>query len=379
MYIYLHVPFCQSHCIYCDFFVVLEKYGGQSAYVDAVCQEIRMRMALQKPETLSKGIETLYIGGGTPSLLPADAYTRVFDTLREYTHFQPDAEITIEANPGATDTAMASPASAYLDVGFNRISVGVQSFQDAELRKLSRIHSADNAVAFIRNLQKHGWHNISLDLMYSLPLQTMKSWEETLHKAITLNVQHISMYGLKVEEGTPLEKLAKLPTRAGYSLPPDDTNVDMYFRGIELLESAGFSRYEFSNLSKPGMESRHNLNYWSNGDYLALGASAHGYVNHERYENVRSLAGYLNNPLAGERQICTLQERLENAIIFGLRRIDGIDIQAIEAEFNIDFHKKYARILNKYSDFLMLENSHLKFPLSAIPVSNGILSEFMEL
>ncbi|HEY9685707.1 MAG TPA: radical SAM family heme chaperone HemW [Coleofasciculaceae cyanobacterium] len=378
MYLYLHVPFCVSKCIYCDFYVVLSRYGGQDAYVDAVCREIELRFSRIDPNRWPEGIRTLYVGGGTPSLLSASDYRRVFATLNRYLPFAPNAEITLEANPGARKSEMADSPEAYLKAGFNRVSVGIQSLNDPELKKLSRIHSAQEAEDFVARLKTAGWGNISVDLMYGIPLQTMESWWETLQKVIALDVQHVSMYGLKVEEQTPLERLVRV-AGAAYPLPEEDAHVEMYFEGLKMLAQAGFQRYEFSNLAKPGFASRHNLNYWDNGPFLALGASAHGYWDNRRYENVRDLQQYLLNPLAGESLPCPPEEQLENAIIFGLRKAEGIDIPALERQYNIDFRSRYAGILAKYMpEFLILKGEHLMLNEQAIPLSNTILAEFLE-
>lgn len=377
MYIYLHVPFCVSRCIYCDFYVVLEKYGGQDAYVDAVCREIEARFSTINPANFPEGIQTLYVGGGTPSLLPATAYRRIFAALNRYLPFAADAEMTLEANPGARQSEMADDPARYLEVGFNRISVGVQSFDDVELKKLSRVHSAEEAKQFIGGLQRAGWKNISLDLMYALPCQTPESWHRTLETAIALGVQHVSMYGLKVEENTPLERLAE--HHAGvYPIPDDEANVAMYFAGLALLEAAGYQRYEFSNLARPGYASRHNLNYWNNGEFLALGVSAHGYWEGTRYETVRDLQAYLTDPLAGERHRVLPEESLENAIIFGLRKAEGIDVASLERLHGIDFRQRYADVLSRFEgEFLRFEGDRLVLLEGGIPLSNTILAEFL--
>jgi oxygen-independent coproporphyrinogen-3 oxidase len=357
--------------------VVLEKYGGKDAYIDAVCREIRQRFETIDTSQFPAGIQTLYVGGGTPSLLKAAGYRKIFDTLKQALPFASNAEVTLEANPGAE---MADDPEAYLEAGFNRVSVGVQSLNDRELKTLSRIHSAEEAQAFIRQLQQMGWQNISLDLMYALPGQTLQSWRDTLQAACELNVQHISMYGLKVEEGTPLDLLTRHPAgKATYAVPSDDENVAMYFEGLKLLRQAGFERYEFSNLAKPGYESRHNLNYWNQGEFLALGVAAHGYWNQQRYETVRDFEAYLHNPLTGEIFPSSNDEQLENAIIFGLRKAEGIEIPAIEATFGIDFQKQYGKILDKYgNEFLEIRDNRLLLRESAIPVSNAILAEFLK-
>lgn len=370
MFIYIHVPFCPSRCIYCDFFVVLEKYGGQAAYVKALQQEIKLRF--EKADQPLSPIQTLYVGGGTPSLLCAEDYQAIFDTLQQYTPFAPNAEITLEANP----KGMKDSPEQYLEVGFNRLSIGVQSWQDTELKKLSRIHTGLEAEQFIHEVHQAGFHNLSIDLMYGIPLQTQASWQSTLEKTASLPIQHVSMYGLKVEEGTPLQTLLDYRT---YPLPQEDETVALYFQALDYLKAHGFQQYEFSNLAKPDYESKHNLNYWNNGFYYAFGPSAHGYVNHQRYENIRDLAAYLKNPLKGTQHPCPPQERLENALIFGLRKTEGVDIQALETEFNIDFRKQFGSVLYKFQPdgFLHLENNRLTLPTQAIPVSNSILAEFI--
>lgn len=374
--VYIHVPFCVSRCIYCDFYVVLEKAGGKEAFVEALCREIEARM----PDLMDYAyIQTLYVGGGTPSLLEAAAYRRIFETLQRYLPLAPHAEVTFEANPGGRHETMADSPEAYREAGFNRISVGVQSLNDVELKKLSRVHTADEAQAFIGRLQQAGWPNISIDLMYAIPAQTPESWRETLRTAVALNVQHISMYGLKVEEGTALDRLRQHPGGlAAYALPGEEANVAMYFDALDLLKAAGFERYEFSNLARPGFASRHNLNYWENGEYLALGPSAHGYLHGMRYENVPDLARYLENPTDSEKTSCPPQEQLENAIIFGLRKAEGISISELEARYGIDFRRQYAPVLQRFApDYLIEEGDRLYLSDRAIPLSNAILAEFL--
>jgi oxygen-independent coproporphyrinogen III oxidase len=388
--IYLHVPFCRTRCIYCDFYVVLEKHGGKDAFVDAVLREIDGRfteLRCKNPEQFQEiQIETLYVGGGTPSLLTAAEYKRIFDALKQQLPFTETAEITLEANPSEVggNAAMASPADDYLKVGFNRISVGVQSLIDSELKKLSRVHSAAEAEAFIQGLQSAGWTNISIDLMYGLPLQTMESWQETLERASFLNLQHISMYGLKVEEGTPLDRLTRIPGDPGhYAVPEDDLAVDLYFEGLKQLRKAGFERYEVSNLAKPGFESRHNFNYWRQGNWLALGPSAHGYMNSEHIHNVRDLKQYLENSLTeDERFSCSEQEQLENTLIFGLRTVEGVHIPSLEKRFNIDFRQKYSTLLKKFEgDYLSWagqKHEWLVIPEKSVPLAHTVLAEFLD-
>lgn len=379
--LYLHVPFCRSHCIYCDFFVVLEKRGGstegQDAFVDAVLREIHGRFhALQEnPESL----KTLYIGGGTPSLLPARHYQTIFQAIQTYAPFAPDIEITMEANPGdGASSDLADPPEAYREVGINRISVGVQSLNDTELKKLSRRHSAEEAKRFIQILKAGGFENIAVDLMYGLPGQTPESWQKTLAGAVSLDVPHVSMYGLQVEKNTPLKRLVAM---GAYPLPDETATVAMYFEGLHFLEAHGLVRYEFSNLARPGFESRHNLTYWNNEAYLALGPGAHGYVAGERYENIRNLARYLENPLAATLTACPKNEQLENALIFGLRKREGVDISVLEEHFQFNFSERYGMKLLKYIDAGWVDwaNNRLRITEAGIPTSNTILAEFIEM
>lgn len=372
MFIYIHIPFCLSHCIYCDFYVTLAKHGGQAAYVESLLREIEIRFERQPPS--GEAIQTVYFGGGTPSLLNAGDYVRIFDKLKTYADFAPDAEITLEANPNA----MAGDPESYLEAGFNRISVGVQSFVDLELKKLSRIHTAQEASDFIRHLQTSGYQNISLDLMYGIPLQTMASWRETFRETLSLGIQHISMYGLKVEETTPLHRLA---TFESYRMPFEDETVEMYFEAVEAFEAAGFNAYEISNLAQPGLESRHNLNYWNNGYFYGFGAGAHGYVNELRTENIRDLASYLTHPITGSSSAtCSQKEKMENAIMLGLRKSEGINIEKISEEFGFDFLTRFGFILDKFKPlaFLKLEDNMLSLTREAIPISNSIMAEFID-
>lgn len=373
MHLYVHIPYCASRCIYCDFTIVLEKYkhqtGGEHAYLEALIKEATERyQTLDNPTPLT----TIYFGGGTPSLCSAGFYQQFLDHLRELTNIAPSAEITLEANPNA----MIDSPQDYLKAGINRLSIGVQSFQDNELKKLSRIHTSDEAKEFINQCQQAGFKNISIDLMYALPEQTLESWEDTLNQAIKTKVEHISLYGLKVEDGTPLKKLSKL---APYQLPDEDTNTEMYHLANEVLKPAGYHRYEFSNFSKSTFDSQHNLCYWNNKEFMALGVSAHGYLDNVRYENTCDLSNYIDTPLAGNRHPVSPQEALENAIIFGLRKTEGIDIKQLEDRHDIDFFNTYGHILEKFKHdnvFIQEENT-LRLTQSAIPISNHILCEFL--
>ncbi|MEM0952447.1 MAG: radical SAM family heme chaperone HemW, partial [Cyanobacteria bacterium P01_H01_bin.74] len=357
MHTYIHIPFCESRCIYCDFTVRLNKYGGYEDYLSALSREIDSRFATIEACDFPDGINTLYFGGGTPALVSADNYQRLLKQISKYLPLSKSAEITIEANPTAlkNETArskLLKQFQDYLMVGFNRISIGVQSFENPQLKALSRIHSAEEAIAFIQLCQSVGWENISIDLMYavppySTPEESVQRWENTIETAIDLNVQHISAYGLKVEENTPLARLSALSekkesskvrhTAAQYNLPPDEVNVSLYELACQRLTAAGYIQYEFSNFAKPGYVSKHNLAYWDTKDVLALGVSAHGYWKGQRYVNTADFEAYCENPLSQDSYHDSKNERIENALIFGLRKLAGVNITDLEKKYHFDF------------------------------------------
>jgi oxygen-independent coproporphyrinogen-3 oxidase len=371
MYLYLHIPFCTSRCIYCDFYVVLEKYGGQAAYVDAVCREIQARL---EPVAFGGPVElkSLYVGGGTPSLLKARDYAKILEALAPYAQPTPQSELTLELNPNGVRDSL----DAYRAVGFNRVSVGVQSFQDEELKRLSRNHRAQEAIQCIRDLQTAEFENLSIDLMYGIPGQTRDSWRSTLEQTLALGVTHVSMYGLKVEPDTPLHRLKAYTP---YHLPEEEETVAMFFDARERLSAEGLEPYEFSNLARPGYESRHNLNYWNMGDFIALGASAHGYQQGVRYENPRDLAQYLSAPgQSSQQETYTPIEQLENALMMGLRKAEGVNVPSLEAQYGVDFKACYGNVLSKYAPegFFVYDGQTLRLAPHAIPVSNSLIAEF---
>ena len=367
MHVYCHIPFCASRCVYCDFYLELAKYGGQQAFVDALCQEIDLRWHGQPLEP----IKTLYFGGGTPSLLTADHYEQIFEHFRRYTSFAPGAELTLEANP----CDLTSPPEAYRAVGFNRISLGVQSLNDLELKKLSRRHSAQQAIDVVHQVSKAGFDNISIDLMYGLPCQTQDSWQASLDAVCQLPIQHVSFYGLQIEAGTPMERLVETPS---YQLPPNEQWIPFYWQGVETLEAAGLKLYEFSNMARPDCESQHNTAYWRNKDYWAFGPSAHGYQHPLRYENAPDLKAYLSNPLGGEQHTITELERFENQLIFGLRLTQGVEIEVLEnSRFWSLIREEIKEGLEKGK--LKLENKSLCLARQWIPRSNEVLASFITL
>jgi oxygen-independent coproporphyrinogen III oxidase len=374
VYLYIHVPFCQSRCIYCDFYVELAKYGGQAAYVDALCQQIQHHLA--PLANTHHRIETVYFGGGTPSLLPAVSIDRILQTINRWVPLNPSAEITLEANPNA----WANAPAYYRKVGVNRVSVGVQSLVDTELKRLSRNHTVTDVLTCLEDCKAGGFDNISVDLMYGIPNQTLASWQHTLQAITPLapDLSHISFYGLHVEEATPLATLVQWPTH--YPMPTDDDTVSMFEAGCVHFKQLGFQLYEFSNLAKPGRESRHNLNYWANNEYLGLGPGGYSFWQGQRFEGVRNLTAWLANPLLPEAEPYTPdeQEHWETALMVGLRLRQGLDIDELEARYGIDVAATCKPVWDKYPEFFWFKDRRFGLQAKAIPVSNTLLAAFLQ-
>jgi oxygen-independent coproporphyrinogen-3 oxidase len=331
----------------------LETQGAQNAYVEALLREIRH---FYKGETLG----SLYFGGGTPSLLRAESFTKIINSLK----LAQDAEITVEINPESTS---AEFLNALYNNGVNRLSIGVQSFDDALLRTLGRLHdvnSAKNAVALAKNA---GFKNISVDLMYGLPRQSLKNWENTLNEALGLNVEHISLYGLKIEEGS---YFYDSPPKA---LADEDLQADMYLLAIDMLKD--FGHYEISNFARSKCESRHNSGYWALTPYYGFGPSAAGYLGGKRYVNAMVLEEYIKNPTQSKK--FTETNPLDEEIFLGFRRISGLDIYRINKKYGIDFEAKYACVLEKYSKHILKTEVGYKLSVEGILLSNLVLSEFI--
>lgn len=330
--IYIHIPFCRRKCLYCDFcsFTGIDS-ATRSRYVDALVRELRSYSAPLAPYT----VNTVFIGGGTPSLLAAEETERVFDALRTCFDLAPDAEITSEVNPATAD---GEKLARWRAAGVNRLSIGVQSFSDTELRALGRLHTADEAEAFYRAARRTGFANIGLDLMYGIPGQTAASLAETLRRAVRLAPEHISAYSLQVEEGTPF-----YDRRATLALPGDDENADLYDLVTRELASAGYRHYEISNYAKPGYESRHNLRYWRMSPYIGVGVAAYSYFEGARYGHGRDLAAYLaddfsRRPPAEPRGDGDIEEEF---IMLALRLADGIDDEDFRRTFGVTFTERY--------------------------------------
>ena len=382
-HLYIHVPFCKSRCVYCDFYLELEKHGAVFPYVAALKREIQDRFASLETPVLKKPLQTLYFGGGTPSLLTASQVGEILQGIQACQAFSSDCEITFELNP---DDAQ-SPLDAYLEAGINRFSIGVQSLNDDELKKLSRRHNAQTAKARIHQIAQLMGEtaNISIDLMYGIPTQSLASWQATVKEACNLPIQHISMYGLQLEAGTALETLAKKAPKQ-YPLPSDDEHVIFYEWAVDYLAEQGFHRYEASNFAKAGFESRHNLAYWQQKNVLAFGPSAHGYVHPTRYSVPSDLKAYTDfsqvSDITQETAVSDV-ERFENLLIFGLRLTQvGVKASTLkEACPSPELWKQVEALLAKkiaQGQVVKREGAYLLHP-AWIPRMNSVLSDFVGL
>jgi len=354
--VYIHIPFCKSKCKYCSF-ISFNELKFKNDFLKALKKEIKHYYKEEK-------INTLYFGGGTPSLLSAEEFNKLIRLF----NINKDTEITVELNPENVNFEYLEKLQ---DTGINRLSIGAQTFNDEILKIISRRHNSLDIEKAVNLAKKAGFNNISLDFIYGLPLQTIKDFENDLLRAISLGVQHISLYGLKIEEGCYF--FENMPD----DLPDADIQADMYLKAIEIL--SGLKHYEISNFSLSGYNSKHNLNYWDNNNYYGFGVAAHGYINNVRYSNIDNLQDYIKNPLVHKQEnSLSTEEQLEEEIFLGFRKISGINIENINKKFNIDFHEKYSNIINKYSDKYILKTpTGYRLSVDGILISNEILSEFI--
>jgi oxygen-independent coproporphyrinogen III oxidase len=331
--LYLHVPFCAAICNYCNFTRGVLEDALKTQFVAAMQADIRRHAEAVR-------IDSVYFGGGTPSLLTPAEVAGILDASRESFDLAPEAEITMEANP---ESVAAATLEGYRRAGVNRLSFGVQSFRDEELQRLGRLHSAERAVEAVALARSAGFDNLSLDLMLWLPAQTLPHLRESVTRLIDVGPEHASLYLLEVY---PM-------ARSGWSVAPDDDAADMYLDAMETLERAGYRQYEISNVARPGYESRHNLTYWRDGDWLAFGPGAHGASATERWRVVSGTGDYLARVAAGgdvaaERWPRGRATRLEEALFMGLRLVAGLDLSALSARYGLDVWETFGEALEPH-------------------------------
>ena len=312
--LYVHIPFCKAKCIYCDFYSL----ARQDAHMDEYVSALSAQLAAWSGRASGYTVDTVYFGGGTPSYLGAPRLCALLQTIFAHYHVAPDAEITLEANPdSAQDTASLRQLRR---AGFNRLSLGMQSSNDEELLRIGRVHTHAETVRAVEAARASGFDNLSLDLIYGLPEQSMAQWKQNLAAAAALSPEHLSCYGLKVEEGTPLSAQA-----SRFSLPDDELQADEYLYTVDFLAQQGYTQYEISNFCRPGRRSRHNSRYWAMAEYLGFGPGAHSDFGGRRFALARDLRAYLNGRTQyTENAVPAPGEREEERIMLALRTTDGI-------------------------------------------------------
>ncbi len=370
--IYIHIPFCKSRCIYCDFFTSTNEVEMDS-FVQALCKEIVDR----KSELACDVVKTIYFGGGTPSRLSQVHFEHVFETIYANYSVAVDAEITIESNPDDLSTTYVNMLS---ELPFNRVSIGIQSFNDNELKFLSRRHDAKTAIDAVKYCQEKGFNNISIDLMYGLPQQTIEIWESNLQQANQLKVQHISAYHLIYEEKTRLYSLLQ----AGKINPVDeDSSLEMFEMLIDKLSQESFIHYEISSFAKEGFISQHNSSYWKGQRYIGLGPSAHSFDGEHRWWNVSSIPKYIDGINNGkseyEMEDIDQQKKYNEYIITGLRTMWGINLEDLQAKFGDEFYANFMKNAQKYLklNHLKREENIVTLTRAGIFISDGIMSDLM--
>ncbi len=373
--VYVHIPFCKSKCHYCDF-RSFQNCGTDD--VEEYMEDLNQEIAFYRDLGQTHVIDTLFIGGGTPSMVPSQAIAKVMKGLREILSFTEYPEISIEGNP---DTLTYDKMAHYHDMGINRLSMGLQSDNQKLLNTLGRIHSPEDFLESLENARKIGFNNINGDLMFGLPGQNLETFQNTLQWTRKLDIPHISAYGLMINEET---ELARRIDQGILPKPDEDLEVDMYDFLREFLPKKGYQHYEISNFAKPGFQCRHNRTYWENREYLGLGLGAHSSMGEQRFFNAEDFESYHQKIQAGEKplsgvEVLSKKERLKESLMLGLRLTEGIDINYLENRHGI---KVELPILNKILEFKkqgLLENHHnrLRLTPNGFYLSNSVFREII--
>ena len=383
--IYVHIPFCKQKCRYCDF----KSYAGKETLIEEYIKWVKYeleqvgdgnRLDYEKGLDKLAIIDTVYIGGGTPSFIESKYIVEIINTIKEHYTLADNLEITIETNPG---TVTESKLQDYIDCGINRISIGLQSSNEILLKQLGRIHTYEEFEEAYELARKVGFRNINVDLMLGLPNQTIENLNETLNKIIEHNPEHISVYSLIVEEGTPLYNDIENQT---LMLPEDETEREMYWNVKEKLEQNGYEHYEISNFAKTGFESKHNLNCWNQEEYIGIGTAAHSYTNNVRYSNVDTIEEYIRN-FETENEADNLifhekqnkESKMKEYMILGLRKIKGVEIQEFKNKFGENpiylYHKKLEKLVNE--ELIEIDGDEIKLTKKGLDFANLVWEEFV--
>ncbi|GIP39577.1 oxygen-independent coproporphyrinogen-III oxidase-like protein YqeR [Paenibacillus sp. J31TS4] len=372
--VYLHIPFCTNKCYYCDFNSYVLKGQPVRDYLDALEREMEATVKRTPPAA----IETFFVGGGTPTVLLPDQMEHFLRLVRTYFPDRADdCEFTMEANPGTTDP---EKLAAMFEGGVNRISFGVQTFDQGLLERIGRIHNVDDVYRSLENARAAGFRNLSIDLMFGLPGQTIGQMEDSLDKALRLDLQHYSIYALKIEENTLFHTLYE---RNQLPLPEEEDELGMYLLTMEKLKANGYAQYEISNFAKPGRESRHNLAYWQNRSYYGLGAGAHGYIGGRRHVNIKGITPFIEATRQGlprlEENPVPREEAMEDFMMVSLRVLEGVSDADFRAQFGVSLTEVFGSLLDRLAGEGLLEADGYRWKLTerGLLFGNEVFAEFI--
>lgn len=376
--LYVHIPFCVKRCYYCDFNTYTLDRSAVRQFLDALGREIRLYA--QQLEAELPTFDTLFIGGGTPTCLSQEQLRSVVGMIRDHFSLAPDAEVTCEANPGSSNE---DKYATLREAGVNRLSIGVQSLDDDLLQKIGRMHNANEALESIEAARRSGFTNISVDLMFALPGQTLDQWQRTVQRVVDYAPEHLSCYSLIIEEGTPFGEAYR---HGRLQLPPEEEELAMYEWLIFELRAGGYHHYEVSSFCLPGYESRHNTIYWRIDPYLGLGPGAHGYWDDFRYSNVLLPDDYAKElssqrlPIA-QRQTVSTDELMDDTMIFGLRLLEGVDRARFRRRFGVDVQDVYPRELDRLQrlGLIHLDAERVRLTSDGLMLGNQVFAEFLRL
>lgn len=367
--LYIHVPFCRQKCLYCDF----PSYKGKDEYMIEYAEAVSKEIGLIG----TKKIKTIFIGGGTPTYLPLKALNIIKESIDKLNKSR-ELEFTVEGNP---DSLTREKIKFLRAMGVNRLSIGLQAWQDKLLKKLGRIHTIEQFKECYKVAREEGFKNINIDLMFGLPEQAMENWNETIENVTLLNPEHISCYGLIIEEGTPFYKMYEI---GDIKLPDEELEREMYQKTINFLKEHGYHQYEISNFSKDNMQCRHNLVYWNLEQYIGCGPAASSYVYETRYKNEEDIETYIrkineNNSAVAEKYKNSIKDDMEEFMFMGLRKIEGISEEEFYDRFQESIDSVYKNIVDKYTDsgLLIRESGRIRLSARGIEISNQVMCDFI--
>ncbi len=369
--LYIHIPFCKKKCAYCDF----PSYAGRDEFIPEYLEALKFELEYYYSLYKRPAVRTLYMGGGTPTLLSDEQLSNLFTTIKNDFEIENEAEMTIEANPG---TVTREKLGILIGTGVNRLSLGAQTFNNSFLKKIGRIHNEHEINDAFNMAREAGFKNINIDLIFALPGESLKDWQRSLEKAVKLKPEHISTYNLQLEEGTPLhaEKL-----KGGQNLPDEETELEMYKYAIKYLGDNGYTHYEISNFAKPGFECKHNKIYWTLQNYIGVGAGAHSFIDNVRTANAPSLEKYLTKDMAAIKaeHHNTKKESMQEMIFLGLRLIKGFDLGDFTNRFGISMREIYKKELAELIDegLIELNGKNIRLTENGLFLANEVFKRFL--